>query len=293
MIIIIYKAEAAIEQRIRRTNQLGLLLHDGKIPIRYPLDPRIITFKTQNGVRCAGLYNYLEGATIPWESYTMNHLKLLGWSMSDLHVEMNSIQLDFPSTINEYLHLINEWTDYFKQAGVQKALVSKLKLQLTDKHKMMSNMLRQCNQLPCQLLHMDFVRGNVLFDTSNDNYQYRLSNYSVSGVIDFEKASCGPVVMDVARTLAFLLVDCKYKSESAIRRYFIDSGYNKRGHSRVEIDKTMESMIELFLLHDFYKFLQHNPYESLAKNEHYARTKLLLIKRGLLTPVDDRMVASA
>jgi hypothetical protein len=36
------------------------------------------------------------------------------------------------------------------------------------------------------------------------------------------------------------------------------------------------------LLHDFYKFLLHNPYESLASNEHYIRTIALLKARGVL-----------
>ena len=119
---------------------------------------------------------------------------------------------------------------------------------------------------------MDFVRGNVLFEGSE-----------VVGILDFEKTAYGPVQYDVARTLAFLLVDCKYKDEAAVRRYFLQSGYTKRGAATLTYYPTiLETLIELFLIHDFYKFLRHNPYESLKDNEHFTRTVSVLARNGVL-----------
>jgi hypothetical protein len=61
------------------------------------------------------------------------------------------------------------------------------------------------------------------------------------------------------------------------------SGYDKRGQADLANTELLEPLINLFLMYDFYKFLHHNPYESLKDNEHFVRTKLLLIKRRLLT----------
>ncbi len=74
---------------------------------------------------------------------------------------------------------------------------------------------------PHALLHMDFVRGNILY---SQNHELR-----ISGILDFEKAAYGSPLFDIARTYAFLLVDCKYKSEKEIGKYFLRSGYIKRG----------------------------------------------------------------
>jgi len=123
---------------------------------------------------------------------------------------------------------------------------------------------------------MDFVRGNILFD----------EGVHITGVLDFEKASHGHPLFDIARTLAFLLVDCKYKTEAQVRKYFLLSGYNKRGTGDFKITamnaRLLEQLVELFLLYDFYKFLRHNPYEALPQNEHFVRTQALLLQRQLL-----------
>ncbi len=113
----------------------------------------------------------------------------------------------------------------------------------------------------------------------------------MTGILDFEKTAYGHPVFDVARTLAFLLVDCEYKGEAKIRKYFLQSGYNKRGtvNFRNPIIKhgnrttnLLESLIDLFLLYDFYKFLRHNPYEFLEQNHHYKRTRDILLTRNML-----------
>jgi Ser/Thr protein kinase RdoA (MazF antagonist) len=114
------------------------------------------------------------------------------------------------------------------------------------------------------------VRGNILFD----------DQARITGVLDFEKTAWGHPALDIARTLAFLLVDCKYKSEDKTRKYFLISGYNKRGPARTPgSSPLLEKLITTFLLHDFYKFLRHNPYESLRNNEHFVRTRDLLVQR--------------
>ena|SRR5579862_918408 len=130
---------------------------------------------------------------------------------------------------------------------------------------------------------MDFVRGNILFTSS--------PTLEITGILDFEKAARGHPSFDIARTLAFLYVDCKYKEVDQVRRAFLLSGYHRYGRTPyrpVTVRTTLgpydllETLIDIFLLYDFYKFLRHNPYESLSINEHFVRTCQLLAERQLV-----------
>jgi Ser/Thr protein kinase RdoA (MazF antagonist) len=47
-----------------------------------------------------------------------------------------------------------------------------------------------------------------------------LNNLAITGIIDFEKTAAGPRIFDIARTLAFLLVDCKAKTPAQVTNYF-------------------------------------------------------------------------
>ncbi|HEQ65254.1 MAG TPA: aminoglycoside phosphotransferase family protein [bacterium] len=114
-----------------------------------------------------------------------------------------------------------------------------------------------------QLVHNDFVRGNILFSSEKIG-----DIYPITGIIDFEKMLVGSPLIDVGRTLAFLHVDCKYKSVEEINRYFIDEGYGKISVNSV--------LLQVYWYIDFWKFLQSNPYESLNDNEHFIRTVKLL-----------------
>jgi Ser/Thr protein kinase RdoA (MazF antagonist) len=99
----------------------------------------------------------------------------------------------------------------------------------------------------------------------------------IGGILDFEKAAIGPTVLDLARTLAFLIVDCKYKPPHQIIRYFINSGYCKRGNQPLPDMKLLTTLVGMFLCLDLYQFLLHNPYESLEENEHFVRTKKMIV----------------
>ncbi len=132
--------------------------------------------------------------------------------------------------------------------------------------------------------------------STTDGSNLTVNNVTVTGILDFEKTAYGHPLFDIARSLAFLLIDCKYKDAAKIRKYFLQSGYAKRGqttlplinlHTRDTSVSLLEQLIDLFLLHDFYKFLLHNPYESLARNEHYQRTEQLLLERGLIRSVGE------
>jgi len=87
---------------------------------------------------------------------------------------------------------------------------------------------------------------------------------------------------DISRTLAFLLVDCKYKLSAEVRKYFLRSGYEKRGQGELPDSRLVQALTGLFLLYDLYKFLRHNPYESLHQNQHYIRTVDELTGRRLV-----------
>ena len=279
--LILYKTEPGIIARIRRTHAVSNFVHtQGGLPVRYPYTHRLIRLKTETGVqKYGGLYTYLPGHTIPWEAYTMAHIKALGKAMSDLHAVLARFDAkNLPHVADESLAPNHRMLRYFADAQVARALQQKLGLAIAQAD--FSSWLTATKKLPNpQALHMDFVRGNILFN----------NNAAITGILDFEKTARGHKLYDVARTLAFLLVDCKYKSEPQVRKYFLQSGYVKRGASSLaDINigghSLLETLVNFFLLYDFYKFLRHNPYESLPHNEHFVRTKAMLLKRGIITP---------
>lgn len=277
--LILYKNEPGILRRIQNANAVGIVAASAGLPARTPADERILALRAGPRIQYAGLYWYLPGVTIPWEAYTMEHIKQLGCTLAVLHKSLKRYNVaNLPEVANENLQLSKRMLRYFSSNDVASAAA--LKLGVRFKSYSFINLLEICKHLPHkQALHMDFVRGNILFNGTD-----------ITGIIDFEKAANGSPLFDIARTLAFLFVDCKYKNEQKIRKYFLRSGYIKRGGAAIS-DYTvngrsiLDSLIDFFLLHDFYKFLRHNPYESLKGNEHYLRTKALLLKRRLIAEV--------
>jgi Ser/Thr protein kinase RdoA (MazF antagonist) len=173
---------------------------------------------------------------------------------------------------------------YFSDRGVVQAIDNKLSVSIYSK--IINWLGREVSSMPSthdQLIHMDFVRGNILFSTATDKPdQLQEGNVRMSGIIDFEKVSFGNPAHDIARTLAFLLVDCKYKTTAQVRKYFLKSGYQKRGGGTIENLEQIDKLVVFYLLHDFYKFLLHNPYESLKDNQHYIRTRDILLSQKVL-----------
>lgn len=273
--LIVYKREPEILQKIKNANYVADFLAEQGYPARRTADRRILQMQGST-TQYAALYKYLPGKTIPWEAYTMDHIKLLGASLSNMHATLaNLAQAELPYVVDECRDLLKRMEKYLADDGVHDAMAAKLGLAILDTTQLRPT-LTACVDLPGQrALHMDFVRGNILFDGRGDDLR-------ISGVLDFEKTAWGPPVFDIARTLAFLLVDCKYKEADKVRKYFLHSGYNKRGKSSFEPTPVLENLLDFFLLHDFYKFLRHNPYESLGQNEHFIRTRGFLLKRCLL-----------
>lgn len=268
---ILYKNEPNMLARIRRTNAIGDFLHARGLPARQTADPRILQIKNSAQTRFGALYFYLPGQTIPWEAYTMEHIKTLGKTMSDMHAHLAHFPGQMPRVADELLALNKRMSAYFADTNVSRAIVQKLNLRVRQAD--FTSVINMCDQLPgAQTLHMDFVRGNILFEGTQ-----------VSGILDFEKAAYGPRVFDITRTLAFLLVDCKYKPANKIVKYFLYSGYNKRGALQFNDMQNIKQLLPFFLLHDFYKFLRHNPYQYLRQNEHFVRTKTILVKLGVLS----------
>lgn len=291
--IILYKAEEGILSRMENANTTANILHEHGLPVRIQISPKIIQIRSTNQVQYGGLYNYLPGSTISWEAYTKDHLRSQGLTMANMHrvLSVYQKQVVAPSIFDEVTALAKRMTVYFAQPGVQLAMRDKLQLQPPTHIRRYIRLFEALRTAPNQhLLHMDFVRGNVLFSSPKTTSQYGYGNTAVSGIIDFEKTAYGPAVFDVARTLAFLLIDTKYKSEAEVRRYFLRSGYQKHGGGNLvthynigdQSKNVLEILIDFFLTHDFYKFLLHNPYESLTTNEHFTRTTALLQQRGKL-----------
>ena len=289
--LIVYKREDHILPRIQLAGILGKYLHAQGLPVRYPLDSRITAIQSPRGTRYAALYNYLPGHTIPWEGYTRRHIKLIGQALSHLHYALRSSDAKAPHVADEYLAIFRRMFDYFSDPRVAQAMELKLALRL-DPYQITRHqrLLHHAKTFPAsQLLHMDFVRSNLLFGSSLDapTSRFKRGGVVLTGIIDFEKAAVGHPLFDIARTLAFLLVDSN-KSPKQIRKYFLISGYSKRGpvQYRTDWDPLLAHLIDLFLLHDFYKFLCHNPYESLADNQHFIRTRDLLLERHLIESLE-------
>lgn len=271
-----FKSEPNVIDRINRADKVSGYLHDVGMPVRRRIEPKLLILDAGTRTVHIGVYNYLLGDTIPWEAYTMKHLKSLGHVMGDMHHYLHDLsECDLPSVYDEYLLIIDKMRRYFNNGNIVRAVKDKLNLSIDtrsfDKYeKILDSYGSKDGQQP---LHMDFVRGNILFDKSD-----------IVGVLDFEKTARGHVVVDISRTLAFLLVDCKYKSPEKINKYFLRSGYQKRGKNKdIGNHDDLAVFVEMFLVYDFYKFLAHNPYESLRENEHFARTRDILAVYGVIS----------
>jgi len=259
----IYKKEKGIKERIDNADRIMSLCYP-----TLPVKQRIKVLSTSPSLII--LYSYLSGSTISWEGYTMKHIKGLGDYMGKLHTILGRIRykdIKLENEIDLSVSHLKEMDKYFKVQGVQEAMNTKLQIYPSFDIKKYLKVFNELRSIDSQILHMDFVRGNILFNDKKE----------ITGIIDFEKCSYGPRVLDIARTLAFLLVDCKYKSEEKIRKYFLISGYSKRGKMKLPSSKLINILVEYFLLYDFFKFLYHTPYESLKENEHFIRTRNRLL----------------
>jgi Ser/Thr protein kinase RdoA (MazF antagonist) len=278
---ILYKHEPGIIDLIRRTNALGKICSESGLPVRAPVDERILRV----GQRYGSLYRYLDGETIPWEAYTKRHIKLLGLGLAQFHDAAMHYSGALPDVEDVYLAIFARMHAYFSDSNVVNALQDKLCLgvALSDVY----TFLHAAKQLPGRtVLHMDMVRSNVLFREKRSEDVLCIDDLALSGILDLEKAARGHVLFDIARTLAFLLVDCD-KPADKIYKYFLDSGYRKRGQQDLqpvivaEADM-LEQLVTLFLAYDFYKFLRQNPYESLPENHHFVRTVAILKARKVV-----------
>jgi len=283
--LILYKSEPGILDKIRHANAVSGYLAVQGLPVRQTLDPKIIRLGIGGKERLGSIYRYLPGVTIPWGAYSMNHLKVLGLAMGRLHTQLSHLDppAGLPSVTNEYLRITQRMSAYFAQPQVQRSIEAKLGFRMGPSILVRNTKLLQfAATLPGQqVLHMDFVRGNILFGQESRIFQ--IGSVAITGILDFEKTSYGLPVVDVARTLAFLLVDCKYKPEAKIRQYFLNSGYISHGNGKLQHAQLLEPLINLFITHDFYKFLLHNPYETLDQNEHFVRTRDLMQSRGIIS----------
>ncbi len=285
--VIVYKSEPEIAERVKRINHLSGTISSSGLPVRYPLDSRVLAVSSGARRSAAGLYNYLPGETIPWEAYRRAHIKLLGMAMAGLHRAGDAFDGDLPLVIDEYQAIISRMRRYFEREDVRgamaKKLFARLDVALFDR---LAIFLEACRVLPTRVLHMDLVRSNVLFGRAEPESRLAVGKLAITGILDFEKASVGHPLFDVARTLAFLLVDCSFPP-AKLQNYFIDSGYRKHGGSNLRPEMIagrdmLGTLIDLFLLYDFYKFLRNTPYESLRENHHFVQTLAILRARKLL-----------
>jgi thiamine kinase-like enzyme len=257
------------------------------IPSRTPRRTRDGTHITslklasENTTRPFGLYSYLPGDTLPWEAYTRRHLRSLGKTMAAIHKiweDYNGNSSHIP-TWKKYLDLDHSKLSRYLSGNAPTIL---RKLSLTVDISKLNDLAERLSHLPekGQLIHYDLVRGNVLFSKEK-----KTDIYPVTGILDFEKVMLAPVSIDIARTLSFLLVDCRYKTDAEIYRYFRDEGYGIQADRGIGgIDNRSPAVI-YFWLRDLWKFLSANPYESLEQNFHFKRTVERLSENGFVKKI--------
>lgn len=287
--LIIYKDEPGIQHSIERINTFSEYMHSCGIPVRRPVDSRILQLQSATSIRYACLYSFVRGSTIAWEMYSMKHIKLLGMAMGHFHAEARNYKGPLPNIAMKYQEVLLRMEQYFSSEGVSRAFSEKLSLQMNISFTEMRRIITRISELPNQQpLHMDMVRGNVLFKPAEDDDTLTIGNLALSGVIDLERASIGHPIFDIGRTHAFLLVDCM-KPPEKIAKYLIESGYEKRGGRRLgeiidssSLNELYKPLLLTFLTYDLYKFLRQNPYESLASNHHFVRTRDLLVEHKML-----------
>ena len=85
------------------------------------------------------------------------------------------------------------------------------------------------------LLHLDFARGNILFDKDK----------KVCGILDFEEAAWGEPEKDIACSLSFFIVDCKGLPKEEIEKKFLE-GYKKSGKIKPNLRK-VRSHLQYYL----------------------------------------------
>jgi Ser/Thr protein kinase RdoA (MazF antagonist) len=324
--LMLLKNELDALERVRNADAVAMIVADN-LPVRTLANPKTLkvaattsssanpaddTTTGSSSFRLARLYHWLPGNTIPWEAYTRKHLRELGKALALLHQSLAKADLSapkplfkadlpplrLPNALDELKSQNIQMQVYFARSGVKNALERKLALKTRQNHQKITTFLTSVplQSLPCQPLHLDFVRGNILWQDENEtalahgdgpSERRAESSHSagpiVSGIIDFEKTALGSPLIDLARTYAFLLVDCS-KPRSEIERYFLHSGYHKLSHNNYCARERVvfANLTNFFLLFDFYKFLAHNPYESLEKNYHFCRTRDILKERNIL-----------
>ncbi|MEA2056291.1 MAG: phosphotransferase [Patescibacteria group bacterium] len=312
--LVFLKNEPQIINRTKNAHIITKYLANKSLPVRTALNPdkssaqTLLKISDNHKTRYACVYTYLPGSTISWETYTKKHIKLLGQVLSLLHQQLNqgdhkalSSKTDLPDVSQIIAHNLKNMEAYFSNKDVKNALLKKLNLEVNFNKLRSFNDLVKISDKNKNIIHLDFVRSNLLFSSLKKEQiiQQKLSNLcfdfeptlqnskqkqylTITGILDFEKSAYGPLIVDIARTLAFLLVDCKYKTERKIRKYFLHSGYQKRGNNELPDLSSLNNFIDYFLLFDFYKFLRHNPYQFLVQNQHFLRTRDYLIKNNII-----------
>ena len=285
--LIFYKSEPGILERIKRADAVSEKVADCDLPTRRRFIKKTLCMTSSSGQKhYARLYEYLPGATIPWESYTKKHIKLLGMAMSDFHFVASDIDIELPDASAAGKSLTKSMNNYFCDENVAEALKEKLNLTINPSvFSLFTRTFQKCEKLPNKIpIHLDLVRGNVLFGTTDS--PWKIKDLSLTGLIDFEKVSRGNAVFDIARTYGFLLIDCHKTPPDKLYKYLITSGYNKGGQNQIklngELSKIFHQIVRFYLFYDFYKFLLHNPYEFLPENHHFVLTRDILAAKNML-----------
>ncbi len=262
IILIQYKNEQNILEKIKNANNIGNFLYENGFVSRhnFNLDSRIL----KSNKHFFSIYDFIDGQTVMW-NLNKKQIYELGSMMSLMHKILNFYEKkqDIPSFKPFFLKKIKQIQKYIKKNTpfIKNKLHINIKTQNIEKLFFSIKDIDLYHQIP---LHLDFVRSNILFDKDL---------IKIVGVLDFEKTMVGAPIVDISRTIAFLLTDTN-KPFSKVEKYFFKHFENKQN---IKIQYLHDFVIS-FLLVDLYNFLLHNPYEYLKYNKHFRKTLTILLQ---------------
>ena len=196
--LIFYKREPGIVKKIQRANYVSHELAKKGWPTRQAMTNQnsqsIIRLAVNHQVQYCCLYNYLPGHTISWSDYSQKHLKLLGQVLGYLHYDLATIKpIIKKNELSEIVILrknLTEMNSYFCLKNVKSALEQKLNItQSSHCWQRWRDLLIVLEKAkPTQILHLDFVRGNILFNQLSDHNSTQSPVASKLG-LDFDRTN--------------------------------------------------------------------------------------------------------
>ena len=194
---------------------------------------KIFLFKSKPAI----VYEYIEGSRKL--SPDTQELFEVGQFLASLH--MGTKKLGATSSANKFYHLPSN-----RIKKIHK-FVSKTKVPYQNMLPWIESALNKfalTAKLPKSLIHVDVKPNNVLFKSGH-----------LAGVLDFDNSYYGPMILDLAKSMAWFGFSSNYKKFNLKRAAIIYKGYiSKRRLSTTEKENLFSAFNFAFLSHAFVEY---------------------------------------